>query len=72
VVDRYLDGWLICDDGAGEVADFVHLALNGDLTVIHVKAAGRGRRVPAMLRYHLAIHPGGEAPGVFLSTYLQQ
>jgi hypothetical protein len=25
-----------------------------------------------MLRYHLAIHPGGEAPGVFLGTYHQQ
>jgi hypothetical protein len=31
-------GWLVCDDGAGEVADFLHLA-DGTLTAIHVKGA---------------------------------
>lgn len=31
------DGWLICDDGAGEVADFLHLQEDGTLRVIDVK-----------------------------------
>jgi hypothetical protein len=32
-------GWLTCDDGPGEVADFVHLDNDGTLRLIHVKAA---------------------------------
>lgn len=40
VVRRYNRDWLLCDDGAGEVADFLHLANDGTLTIIHVKAAG--------------------------------
>jgi hypothetical protein len=32
--------WLLCDDGAGEIADFLHLDNKGTLTAIHVKAAG--------------------------------
>ncbi|MFF0458621.1 hypothetical protein, partial [Nocardia africana] len=39
VVDHYQQGWLICDDGSGEVADFIHIANDGTLTLIHVKAA---------------------------------
>jgi hypothetical protein len=39
VVRTYDRGWLTCDDGAGEVADFVHLADDGTLSLIHVKAA---------------------------------
>lgn len=39
IVARYSSGWLTCDDGTGEIADFVHLAPNGDLSLIHVKAA---------------------------------
>jgi hypothetical protein len=39
VVRRYRRDWLLCDDGAGEVADFLHLS-NGTLTVLHLKAAG--------------------------------
>ena len=38
VVKNYATGWLVCDDGAGEVADFLHLD-NGTLTAIHVKGA---------------------------------
>lgn len=34
---QYPSGWLTCDDGAGEVADFVHL--DRVLRLIHVKAA---------------------------------
>ena len=39
VADHYSDGWLTCDDGQGEVADFVHLSPEGDLTLIHIKKA---------------------------------
>lgn len=50
VVARYTDGWLICDDGPGEVADFLHITPGGTLSVIHVKGARSGnpnRRVSA-------------------------
>jgi hypothetical protein len=39
VVERYRSGWLLCDDGAGEIADFLHLDHDGTLSVIHVKGA---------------------------------
>ncbi|WP_153030364.1 hypothetical protein [Amycolatopsis sp. YIM 10] len=48
VVRRFSTGWLLCDDGAGEIADFLHLTDDGTLTAIHVKAAhhaGPGRRI---------------------------
>lgn len=41
VVRTFSDGYLTCDDGANEVADFVHLAPDDKLTLIHVKAAGK-------------------------------
>ena len=41
VARRYGHDWLLCDDGAGEVADFLHLDNNGTLTAIHVKAADK-------------------------------
>ena len=48
VVDHYADGWLICDDGQGEVADFVHMSAEGDLTFIHIKKAdSMNRRMSA-------------------------
>lgn len=40
------DGWLACDDGAGEIADFISLDLNPDdggiprVTLVHVKGSG--------------------------------
>lgn len=40
------DDWLLCDDGSGEVADFVHATTNEGahhLTLIHVKAANSNR-----------------------------
>ncbi|MCX2729432.1 hypothetical protein OOZ19_04210 [Saccharopolyspora sp. NFXS83] len=40
VVNQRQNGWLLCDDGAGEVADFLHLSGDGELTAIHVKASG--------------------------------
>ncbi|HVE45131.1 MAG TPA: hypothetical protein VNA57_00085 [Acidimicrobiales bacterium] len=39
VVENIGPGWLTCDDGPGEVADFVHLAPDHMLTLIPVKAA---------------------------------
>lgn len=43
------DGWLLCDDGAGEVADFIHIdSASSTLSLIHVKAAfsdSPGRRL---------------------------
>lgn len=39
VVNRYIDGWLICDDGPGETADFLHICPKGKLSIIHVKSA---------------------------------
>lgn len=39
VVDKIGSGWLTCDDGPGEVADFVHLAPDETLTLVHVKGA---------------------------------
>jgi hypothetical protein len=50
VVDNYAEGWLTCDDGSGEIADFIHVAPNGTLSMVHVKAVrrtGPRRRVAA-------------------------
>lgn len=32
-------GWLTCDDGSGEAADFFHLDNDGTFRIIHIKAA---------------------------------
>lgn len=38
-------GWLWCDDGAGEIADFIHLEPKSNtLRFIHVKAAGSRKK----------------------------
>jgi len=37
VVEKVGPGWLTCDDGSGEVADFVHIAPDETLTLLHVK-----------------------------------
>lgn len=55
VVKEYSDGWLTCDDGSGEIADFVHLGSDGKLSLIHVKAASSdspGRGI-AVARYEV-------------------
>ncbi len=37
---RFRAGWLWCDDGSGEIADFIHLnPHSSELSLIHVKAA---------------------------------
>ena len=57
VVRRFGDGWLTCDDGPGEVADFVHVDPAGLLTLVHVKAAhGDGhRRGVAVVPYQVVV-----------------
>jgi hypothetical protein len=50
LVANYREGWLTCDDGSGEVADFLHVSPEGTLSVIHVKGANSDsprRRVAA-------------------------
>ncbi|QUQ63425.1 hypothetical protein [Kutzneria sp. CA-103260] len=39
VARAYDHGWLICDDGPGEVADFLHISAARTLSLIHVKSA---------------------------------
>lgn len=36
---EWSQGFLICDDGAGELADFLHIDHTGTITAIHVKGA---------------------------------
>jgi hypothetical protein len=51
------NGWLTCDDGPGEVADFVHLDRNGKIQLIHCKGADNSsdtRRV-AVGAYELVV-----------------
>jgi hypothetical protein len=49
---HYGSGWLICDDGPGEVADFVHISEDGTLSFIHVKGADR-----ASIQRSVAVSP---------------
>lgn len=40
-------GWLACDDGSGEIADFLHWdPVDPTLTLIHVKGAKKGKKPP--------------------------
>ncbi|MBB5835861.1 hypothetical protein [Kribbella italica] len=39
VVRHFGAGWLTCDDGSGEAADFFHISPGGTLSAIHVKGA---------------------------------
>jgi len=54
VLNHYSSGWLVCDDGPGEVADFVHVAQDSaaTLSLIHVKAAAS-----AQSQRHVAVGP---------------
>jgi hypothetical protein len=57
VVQAYRSGTLLCDDGPGEVADFLHIADNGTLSLIHVKSAGSSstlRRI-AVAHYEVVV-----------------
>lgn len=39
VLKEMSTGYLVCDDGSGEVADFVHLSHNDELSLMHVKGS---------------------------------
>jgi hypothetical protein len=57
LVGRFDTGHLTCDDGANEVADFIHLADTGLLTLIHVKGAlAAARRRVAAGAYELVVN----------------
>jgi hypothetical protein len=49
-------GWLACDDGSGEIADFIHLHVPNDgagqplLSLIHVKCADRNEPVRTSIK----------------------
>ena len=45
VARHYDHGWLICDDGPGEVADFLHISAGRTLSLIHVKSAKSQSRI---------------------------
>lgn len=57
----FVKGWLACDDGAMELADFVHLDPDTEkVTLIHAKAAGSrkvGRQV-SVADYELVVSQG--------------
>lgn len=57
VVRHLADGWLTCDDGSGEIADFVHVDPTGVLSLVHVKRAhGHGpRRGVAVVPYQVVV-----------------
>jgi hypothetical protein len=57
VVEQFADGWLTCDDGPGEIADFVHVDPAGVLSLIHVKAAHSdgARRTVAVVPYQVVV-----------------
>lgn len=38
-LENFNKGWLICDDGSGESADFLHIDYEWTLRIIHIKAA---------------------------------
>jgi hypothetical protein len=39
IVDYCSEGWLLCDDGSGEAADFFHIDEDNLLRIFHVKAS---------------------------------
>jgi hypothetical protein len=44
VAKTFSKGWLTCDDGAGEIADFIHIDEDGRLSLVHVKSAKSDHR----------------------------
>jgi hypothetical protein len=61
VVAEFDDGWLLCDDGPGEVADFLHLDGHGTLRAIHVKGANSASPRRGGRRH--AVRGGGQSGG---------
>jgi hypothetical protein len=57
VVKTFSEGALLCDDGPGEIADFLHVADDGKLSFIHVKSARSAspRRKVALPPYEVVV-----------------
>lgn len=57
VAREFSSGYLTCDDGPGEVADFVHLDHDETLSLIHIKAASSSsvRRSVAVQRFEVVV-----------------
>lgn len=72
VVKQHAGGWLTCDDGAGEIADFVHLAVDGKLTLIHVKGANTDSvsRQVAATPYELVVGQASKNIGFLQHSHL--
>lgn len=53
----FSSGYLTCDDGSGEVADFVHLDHDETLSLVHIKAASSAsfRRRVAVQRFEVVV-----------------
>jgi len=53
----FSSGYLTCDDGSGEVADFVHLDHDETLSLVHIKAASSSssRRRIAVQRFEVVV-----------------
>lgn len=54
---QYVTGWLICDDGAGEKADFIHVSDENipTISLIHVKGAKSDSRRIAVTPYEIVV-----------------
>ncbi|RJO74932.1 hypothetical protein D5S18_16100 [Nocardia panacis] len=54
---NFADGWLTCDDGSREAADFIHIDNNGRLRLIHIKGAENAspRRGIAVTPYEVVV-----------------
>jgi hypothetical protein len=57
VARSFTTGTLLCDDGAGELADFLHVDDDGTLSLIHVKAADSAseQRQIAVAKYEVVV-----------------
>lgn len=55
--ETFNSGFLTCDDGPGEVADFVHLDHDETLSLVHIKAASSSsaRRRVAVQRFEVVV-----------------
>lgn len=53
----YVNGWLVCDDGAGEKADFIHVSdeETPTITLIHIKGANSKSGRIAVTPYEIVV-----------------
>jgi hypothetical protein len=69
-VRHYATGMLICDDGPGEVADFVHISEDATLSLIHVKSADNAApsRGAAVSPFEVVVSQAVKNSRLFLDT----